>query len=91
MAVESISDRAAFVADFGVAVTGAASFTAIFGNEYFETGNITGLHPVLSAPYDAPVTVLADGDNLTVDSTSYKVRRVEKDGAGWCMIILEEQ
>lgn len=88
---ETAADRAAFLADFGVSVTGAASFTAIYDHEYVEFGDITGEKPILTAPYVAPVPALAAGNALTVENTSYQVVRIEKDGTGWCVIILEEQ
>ncbi len=91
MAVETANDRTAFLADFGVSVTGSASFTAIYDHEFVEYGEITGNKPVLVAPYLAPVSSLEYGDALTVDSTSYIVVRVESDGTGWALIILEAQ
>lgn len=88
---ETTSDKAAFLADFGTEVTGSASFTAIFDNQFVEYENITGSRPVLTAPYTYPVNSLTEGDALTVDSTSYEVVRVESDGTGWALVILEEQ
>ena len=86
---ETNNDKAAFVADFGVSVTGAASFQAIFDKEYVEIGDIIGRRPILSAAYISPVTGLSSGDALTVNSTAYTVVRVEPDGTGWCVVVLE--
>ena len=91
MTVETASDRAAYLADWGVSVTGDASFTAIYDHEFIESQDIIGERPVLVAPYRSPVSSLVYGDSLTVDSTSYNVIRVESDGTGWCQVILEEQ
>ncbi len=91
MAFETASDRTAYLADFGIAVTGDATFTAIYDNEYVEFGDIVGTKPILTAPYVTPVSDLAVGDDLTVNSTDYQVIRVENDATGWCVVILEEQ
>jgi hypothetical protein len=88
--LETAADRAAYVADFGVPVTGAASFNAIFDNEYVEIGDINGTRPVLSAAYVSPVSTLAVGDALTVSGINYTVIRVESDATGWAVIVLEK-
>lgn len=90
MTVETASDRAAFVADFGVSVTGSATFTAIFDHQYLDSLDIVGEKPVLTAAYVSPVTTLSYGDAITVEGTNYTVIRVEHDGTGWALIILEE-
>ena len=89
MTVESDNDTATLLADFGVPVTGAATFTAIYDHEYIEMGDITGNRPILTAPNAYPVTALTVGDALTVESTNYTVVRVESDGTGWCVVVLE--
>ncbi len=89
MTLETASDRAGFLADFSIPVTGSACFDAIFDNEYVEFADITGTRPILQVPYVWPVTGLANGDGLTVDGADYTVIRIEKDGTGWCAIILE--
>lgn len=89
MTIETDADRAAFLADFGVSVTGAASFRAIYDHEYVEFADVAGNKPILAAPY-ADVSNLVYGNALTIDSTDYTVVRVENDGTGWAVVVLEE-
>ena len=94
---EAASDRSAFLADFSSEVTGDFCFKAIFDREYVEYEDMQGNKPVLTAPYVWPVTALiektinVDGSALTVERVNYEVVRVELDGTGWALIILEEQ
>lgn len=89
MTLETSNDRAGFLADFGSDVTGAASFRAIFDHQYIEAGDIIGRKPLLVAAEVSPVTSLTRGDVLTVEDQSYTVIRLEPDGTGWTLIILE--
>ena len=90
MTLETANDRAAFLADFGTDVTGAASFRAIYDHQYLEIGDMVGNQPVLACPYRYPVSSLETGDALEVESTDYTVIRIENDGTGWCLVILQE-
>jgi len=88
--LETAADRAAYLADFGVSVTGAANFNAIFNHEYVDFGEVVGKKPLLTAAYVSPVSTLANGAVITVNSTPYQVIRIEDDSTGWCSIFIEK-
>jgi len=91
------TDNDAFLQDFGVSVTGAASFTAIYDSEYIDVGDITGYMPVLTAPNtdaiaaleaDDNLIVTTDGVNKTSEAKVFRLIRAEPDGTGWTKLIL---
>tara|TARA_S200002703_G_C3794278_1_gene245195 strand:+ start:2141 stop:2452 length:312 start_codon:yes stop_codon:yes gene_type:complete len=103
VAVETDTERAVFFSsdDFGVTATytpsggAAASITGIFDDE-FEPIEAGGFVPVAStAPIfhckTSDVSAAAEGDALTVNSTSYIIRVVMNDGTGTTMLQLEKQ
>lgn len=98
MAVETDTDRSAFLADFGQAITIAdgsptETFTAIFDNAYItaEFGAAVGVasrEPVLLAR-TTDVSSLANDTSLTIGGVSYLLKRQEPDGTGISTLILE--
>lgn len=94
MSVETDADRLAMLADFGVTSTwNAASQTVIFDDK-FQIVDTQGV-PVESA--DPQVVGRAsdfvgvkDGDAITVNAVSYKVRRPMPDGTGFIVMTLSK-
>jgi len=93
MAVETDTERAAMLADFGVdATVGANTFTVIFENAYVEVGDIAGTYPTaLALDSDVSAYSIARGTALTINSVSYKVRIPQPDGTGYTLLVLEKQ
>jgi hypothetical protein len=101
MPVETASDRAALLADFGVQCVWTpsggdpATITGIFDNEYLqaEAGGTQGFAmrsaKVLVRTSDIPGA--ADGDAMTIDGNNYILRIVMPDGTGMTDLFLEAQ
>jgi len=103
VAVETDTERAVFFDTDDFAVTAsytpaggsATDIKGIFDDEY-EPIEVGGFVPVSSsAPVfqckTSDVSAAADGDALTVNSTSYVIRVVMNDGTGVTMLQLEKQ
>jgi len=93
VAIETETDRANLLADWGVTATkGADTFTVIFDNEFVEIADIAGTHPMaLARSSDVTAYSVAVGDTLVVSGTSYIVRIVQPDGTGMTLLVLEDQ
>lgn len=93
MAVESDTDRATLLADFGATVTiGAATFTGIFRNAYIEIAGMAGVHPtVLARSSDISTNSIVIDSVLTIEGTNYKVKILQPDGTGFTLLVLEDQ
>lgn len=103
MAVETDTERAVFfdTDDFAVSATytpaggSASTISGIFDDEY-EPIEVGGFVPVASSSpvfqcKTSDVSSAAEGDALTVNSTSYLIRTVMDDGTGTTMLQLEKQ
>ena len=103
MSVETDIERAVFFDsdDFAVSATytpsggTATSISGIF-DDTFETVETGGFIPVASSSpmfqvKTSDVSSAAEGDALTVNSTSYVIRVVMDDGTGVTMLQLEKQ
>lgn len=76
--------------DFGVSVTlGAATFNAIFDDEFTDPLGISASAPVLLG-YATDLASAAPGDAITVDGDAYTVTSVEPDGTGMVRLRLRE-
>lgn len=103
MSVETDIERAVFfdTDDFAVSATytpaggSASTISGIFDDEFeaIETGALIAV--ASSAPVfqckTSDVSTAAEGDALTVNSTSYLIRVVQNDGTGVTMLQLEKQ
>ena len=105
MPIETAADRAVFVSadEFGVGVSytqgvaAAATFAAIFDNEYLlvdagEAG-VTSVAPALTCRSD-DLAMLGAGearvdDQAVVNGVTYRVSDVRPDGTGMVVLILE--
>ncbi len=91
MSVETATDRAAMLADFGVTVVyGAYTFTGIYDKAYVETAGIADYRPTVTCrSSDVTGASVAAGGAITVDGTSYTVVIIEPDGTGFTTLVLE--
>ena len=100
MAIETDSDRAAFVDsdEFGAVCTfGGNPIDGIFDNGFVqvqdETGQVVGtesLSPVFICR-SSDVTGIAHGSTLVIGGVTYKARSIQPDGTGMTTIELEAQ
>lgn len=96
MAVETASDRALLLNDFGVTVTfGAETFTAIFDNDY-EAVDSGGTVPfamlrprILCRSSDVSSVIV--GSSFTIGGSTYLVVVIMPDGTGMTEMMLEAQ
>jgi translation initiation factor 2 gamma subunit (eIF-2gamma) len=100
MAVETASDRAALLADFGEPVKynptsgSVKTITAIFDNIYeeVEAGGTVGVsmqQPRLFVRTD-DITGATEGDAITVRNVAYTIRVIMSDGLGMTELVLEK-
>lgn len=72
------------------ATIGALTVAGIFDNQFVEVLGVEGLRPIFTcAASDVPS--IGHGDNVTINSTLYKVVGVQPDGTGLTSLILEDQ
>lgn len=101
MAVETINDRIAFLADFGVSVTYTVQggspgvITGIFDNDFVnvDAGGDFGFamqQPRLLVK-TSDVINCTEGDSFVVSGVTYLSRVVQDDGTGMTVIQLEKQ
>lgn len=104
MAVESATDRATFLADFGEAATyrlarngGDSAVTGIFGEAaataFGQPGVSTTRPEFLMRADDLPATARGgeDADRLTVAGRLFSVMEILRDGTGMARLVLEER
>ena len=76
--------------EFGIAaVVDGDAVTGIFDNNYVEIEGVSGTYPVLTCK-TSDVSGAAQGDVVTVNSTSYRIASVQPDGTGVTQLVLEE-
>lgn len=94
--IETASDRAVFVADFGTSASwGGGTVVGIFHNgtvavDQFEGPGVLNRRATLSLPEAQLPSGAGEGDAVTIGAVSYVVKSVEPDGTGWCLVRLEE-
>lgn len=99
MTVETATDRAAYLADFGETFTvdptgSAVAVTALYEGAYAEDLGVEGYAPaVLIVTADATAASLAVGSTIrrSSDSTDFTVRNMQPDGQGFTVAVLSEQ
>lgn len=102
MAVESAADRAAFVADFGVAATwtkvsaATASLTVLIQAKHdlsagFELNGTELLTTdyIIEAP-ESDLSGVVQGETITIGTTVYRIIAATPDGTGWMELITEK-
>lgn len=85
-----VEDTATFFSDFGVDATlNAVSVRGLLVEPYAEAfgGMIAGSQPVFQVASSVSV---AEGNTLTIGSTSYTVSRVQSDGTGIVSLVLDK-
>lgn len=101
MTVESAGDRAAFLADFGVAVTwtrGAApsTFAAIFERptQIVDDGSVSVIDRVASlvcSEADLPTgAAIDDAVSVAGESVTFKCQAIKPDGSGMAIVGLKK-
>jgi len=91
MAVENSADLLAMLGDFGQTVTVSEDdITAIYDEDYVESLDIAGVRPLLHCR-STDVADVIQGDDVEVAGVDYLVAKVQQDGTGVTILILEEQ
>ncbi|MBT4292877.1 hypothetical protein HOD41_09325 [bacterium] len=96
MAVENSADLLAMLGDFGQTVTVSKDdfdrdlITAIYDEDYVESLDIAGVRPLLHCR-STDVADVIQGDDVEVAGVDYLVAKVQQDGTGVTILILEEQ
>jgi hypothetical protein len=100
MTVESADDRAAFVADFGVAVTWAGAGMTFLGIFDRPSIMVDGLAAAAIVDRDASLLCLAaglpqgaaEGDTVTIagESQAYRCQTLRPDGTGFVVVDLKK-
>jgi hypothetical protein len=90
MNVENSADRLAMLSDFGQTVSiDGSDVTAIYDEDYVESLDIAGTRPLLYCR-TSDVESAGHGDSVEVDGIDYTVAKVQPDGTGLTVLILEE-
>jgi|GEM_PF-844236 len=99
MTVESADDRAAFIADFGVAVTWAGAGTTFLGIFDRPSMMVEGLADVTVIDRDASLLCLeadlpgdaAENDTVAIDgeSQAFRCQALRPDGTGFVVVDLK--
>ena len=100
--IETAADRAAFVADFGVAATwtkvdtSTASITVLIGAKHdlsagFEVDGteLQTTDYIIEAPLESLTGVLP-GETITIGASQYVILTVEPDAEGWIELRTEK-
>lgn len=93
MSVETETDRANFLADFGESVTVSGNaITAMMDNEWLSEAvgglEIDSLEPALLCRA-TDVSSSVNGDAVTARGTAYTIKDTQPAGDGWTLILLE--
>lgn len=90
MTIETESDRAFFLEEFGVPCrhSGSNEFLALFDNEYAEVLEVETRSPSILAR-TSDVQYIAEDDTVTVNGTDYTAKTHMPDGEGFTRLILE--
>lgn len=67
---------------------GRGPFPSTESLNYGAAGGITEARPVFGVQLSAMQTAPQQGDQLTIDGTTYVVREVQADGHGWAKLLL---
>lgn len=91
MAVETDTERAVMLADFGVTLIKGADFiTVILDKRFVEFQEIAGYKPIAMArSSDVAALSLVKGDVVTVDGVNYTFQVPMDDGTGFTDLVLE--
>tara|TARA_R100000541_G_scaffold35435_1_gene43696 strand:- start:108 stop:413 length:306 start_codon:yes stop_codon:yes gene_type:complete len=101
MPVETATDRAIILSDFGLTATytpvgGAAkSITVIFDNDYYSADGSGSVAFAMTQPKaqarTLDLTGVVEGASLVIEGVSYIIRVVMPDGTGMTEVMLEVQ
>ena len=101
MSIETASDRALMLADFGVsaifdpASTSYTTVKGVFDNDYESVNAGGSMDFAITRPRfycrSADVPDVSEGDDLEVEGVAYKIRVIMPDGTGMTELLLEKQ
>jgi len=89
-----VDDLDTLLTDFGTDIIfGAATIKGIFDNDYLGISSLE-IGVESRGPQclvkDSDVSGIVQGNTLTINSTTYYVRRIEPDGTGMTLLILSK-
>lgn len=90
--MESDTDRLQLLLAVGGAqiVTPAGAFVGVFDNAYADALEVEGTRPALTCrASDVSRLSLKKGVRVDVEAASYRIRRIEPDGTGMSVLVLE--
>jgi len=72
------------------AIISGSDVLGIFDNQFAEVHGIESMRPIFTCP-ESDVLNVKHGDELSIDSSSYKVVGTQPDGTGLISLVLEKQ